>query len=271
MDRTGNIEETSQDTDEHNATPLAPNDGDVTVPPPNDDEMLLEPLQPPMKRPRLTDEENFPRLSPPTARVEEATPRRFLLSKPHGASAGQEMSSNTMTSPDRNRPFFVLPSTQSGGKSDSLHPLPEAFSPHRRGQKFVPGGMADTVRGWIVDITSSMALNNARGSTTATQQPSYKTRILVSSAKSAALGGDIGLEDDERAAAVARRSWLLIEGTYFGSQRDSEPAAAILGAPSSRKKQVDVKPGVVVGISAPCWHIHLEGKQWLVGVDWTVT
>ena len=62
--------------------------------------------------------------------------------------------------PSHHRPAF-LPTAIA--PTQQAEPLPEVFSPHRRGQKFVPGGMAEMVRGWVLDAGASTSNGSVRG------------------------------------------------------------------------------------------------------------
>ncbi|KAK7631446.1 hypothetical protein IWX48DRAFT_653508 [Phyllosticta citricarpa] len=90
---------------------------------------------------------------PPRFRQTEATPNRAHSLAP--TSTDPLPPPSTITSRPRN-PFRLPPSVGHGSKNDptaaDATPLPEHFSPHRRNQKFVPGGMAETVRGWILGV-----------------------------------------------------------------------------------------------------------------------
>ena len=54
------------------------------------------------------------------------------------------------------RPNFKLPSEPS-----SPPYVPPAFSPRRRGEKFVPGGCASTVRAWIMEAAQTSHINKS--------------------------------------------------------------------------------------------------------------
>ena len=88
------------------------------------------------------------------------------------------------------RPVFLPPPTSA---ATLAAPLPEAFSPHRKGDKFLPGGMADTVRQWGLE----MSQHQARGSN------SYSVRVLeVSGGAGMAL---VRCEGDVRLCLVSGR------------------------------------------------------------------
>ena len=141
------------------------------------------------------------------------------------------------------RPTFLRPSVASQAPTE---PLPEAFSPHRRGQKFVPGGMAAMVQQWVID-TGQAAAQGRRG------QAHLRGDDSVTRVKMVDVKGD---------------------GPIMGTAQlaDGETVSVFLtpnaGPLSSRS--VDVLEGVVVGIRAPTWNVNIDGGVWMVGVDWKV-
>ncbi|KAK5125892.1 hypothetical protein LTR08_005113 [Meristemomyces frigidus] len=143
----------------------------------------------------------------------------------------------------QHRPAFLRSSIAS---HTSTEPLPEAFSPHRRGQKFVPGGMAATVQQWVID-TGQAATQSRRGQSHQRGEE-FVTRVKVGEVK-----GDGPLVGTAQSASGEAVSVLL---------------AQTVGPSSSRA--VDVRGGVVVGIRAPSWEVNVDGRMWTVGVDWKV-
>ena len=116
------------------------------------------------------------------------------------------------------------------------------FSPHRRGQKYVPGGLASTVRDWIVE-TSQQAHNRAharRG-----EEEFWDTRFRV---------GDYRLEDPNgNIILVLARSdvkkWMLLG----------------LG-----RGDTQVELGCTVGIREPTWEVLIGNDSYTVAIEWKV-
>ncbi|KAF2211720.1 hypothetical protein CERZMDRAFT_98153 [Cercospora zeae-maydis SCOH1-5] len=136
------------------------------------------------------------------------------------------------------RPAFLRSSL---APPEQFEPVPEAFSPHRRGEKFVPGGMAATLQQWVIEAGQAAA--HSRRGQGYLQGETYVHRVHVASA---AGHGPI-LVEGRRADDSEARVLLIMDGKW-----------------SSRK----VFPDSIVGIRAPCWEVELEGSSWIVGVDW---
>ncbi|KAK0287411.1 hypothetical protein LTR91_001711 [Friedmanniomyces endolithicus] len=140
----------------------------------------------------------------------------------------------------QHRPSFLRSSVAPSGPSE---PLPEAFSPHRRGQKFVRGGMAATMQQWIVE-TGQAAVQSRRGHAyLCGEDYVFKARV------EAVEGG----------------------GPYLARAMtgDGEVVHIMLAA-GRGDDEATVVVGSIVGVKAPTWAVECEGKAWKVGVDWKV-
>lgn len=175
-----------------------------------------------------------------------STAPRFLTSTPSIPQSSQ----STFLKPPRFRP----PDPPEQAQSD---PLPDQFSPHRRGQKYVPGGLAAEVRDWLVNIDSSIPPSG-----TAKKDGAWRLRLMVDEISGGGrtgftlvrgqqvLSGDV----DTMIDSLGIVSVILAgEGTSTGLQRSSK-----------------VEVGKTVGIKSPVWEVVIEGEKWGVGVDWTV-
>ncbi|KAF2816364.1 uncharacterized protein BDZ99DRAFT_458242 [Mytilinidion resinicola] len=167
------------------------------------------------------------------------------------------------TTPVAARPTFLLPSHTSS--SPPSHPLPEAFSPQRRGQKYVPGGLASTARNWIMEVahtTNSSAKSGAGDG--------YRVKLRVSDLST---GNDPARLDSEHVVENSHGGMLLIQGA-LEPERDygtGTEARAILARHSGRKSApLRVRLGSIVGIRAPWWDVEIRGKKWIVVADWGV-
>lgn len=136
------------------------------------------------------------------------------------------------------RPAFLRASL---APSEQPEPLPEAFSPHRRGEKFVPGGMAATLQQWVIE-TGQKAAQSRRGQGYLRGEE-YVLRCVV--------------------ASMSGRAPLTILGTLS----DGTEVRLLLVVGSNKTK---VLVGSDLGVRAPVWDIQLEGRSWTVGVDWKV-
>ena len=186
--------------------------------------------------------------SPPASRrpVSSAAPR-FLSS----TQSVIQSTESTFLKPPRFRP----PDPQE--QEQSTDPLPEQFSPHRRGQKYVPGGLAAEVRDWLVNIESSMPSS----STTESGSP-WLVRLMVDETSGSGRAG----------FTLARGRQVLSDDmdTIIDSLGIVSIILAGEGTGTGLQKNSKVGVGKLVGIKSPVWEVVIEGEKWGVGVDWTV-
>lgn len=171
----------------------------------------------------------------PASQMPKTTPRFAAPHTSHNASIDEVAS--------QHRPPFLRASV---AQQEPTEPLPEAFSPHRRGQKFVPGGMAATVQQWVMEAGQA-AVQSRRGQAYSRGED-FVVRVKIEEIK-----GDGPFVVKAQKADGARVDVLL-------TQR--------VGTASSTAG--DVKVGSVVGIRAPTWQVEIEGRSWTVGVDWKI-
>ncbi|KAI7086301.1 hypothetical protein KC356_g5117 [Hortaea werneckii] len=143
----------------------------------------------------------------------------------------------------RSRPSFLKPPDIGHEPSE---PLPDVFSPHRRGDKFVPGGMAATMQTWILQ-TGQAALQGRK------QQAFQRA--------------------DEFAARLKVEE-LVGQGPYTAKGRTMDGTATNIllarALDTTGDSRVSVVVGHVVGIRAPSWQVEIEGQMWMVAVDWKI-
>ncbi|KAI7219456.1 hypothetical protein KC333_g2970 [Hortaea werneckii] len=143
----------------------------------------------------------------------------------------------------RQRPSFLKPADTG---HESSEPLPELFSPHRRGDKFVPGGMAAAMQTWI--LQTGQAAIQGRKQQALQRADDFSARLKVEE--------------------------LLGQGPYTAKARTMEGTATdVLLARdnnTSGESRASVVVGHVVGIRAPSWQVEIEGKMWMVAVDWKI-
>ncbi|KAK4989063.1 hypothetical protein LTR50_003532 [Elasticomyces elasticus] len=171
-----------------------------------------------------TSEEHHPpsTMPPPPPR----TAPRFVLPPPTPTPSPHDQPAT--------RPSFLRPPASLS--ESSAPPPPELFSPHRRGQKFVPGGMAAEVRRWIFEAGQSAVSG---------QRERGLLRIKIDG-----VGGDGPWFGEGLLASGERGRVLLVGGE---SER-----GRVLGE------------GRVVEIRPPMWDVEVAGVVWTVGVDWHV-
>ena len=155
------------------------------------------------------------------------------------------------------RPRFLLPTPQPFATPSipSKPPLiipprsptpppatPAFFSPHRRGQKYVPGGLASTVRDWIVE-TSQQAHNRAHARRD--EEESWDTMFRV---------GDYRIED-------TNGNIILVQARSYAKKW-------MLLGPGRGDKQVGLD--CIVGIREPTWEVPIGTVSYTVSIEWKV-
>lgn len=139
------------------------------------------------------------------------------------------------------RPAFLRPSM--APQDQPAEPLPEAFSPHRRGQKYVPGGMAATVQQWIVE-TGRTVVQSRQG-----HACSRRENVVIQFKVDIARG---------------QGPFLVNARTLSG-----ETANMLLIQSSTAAMQCrDFGSGSVICIRDPTWDVELDGQSWAVVADW---
>jgi hypothetical protein len=190
--------------------------------------------------------------SPPPARRPISTNAPRFLNLPAPPSTPQPSTANqtTFLKPPRFRP--PDPSEQAQNQSD---PLPEQFSPHRRGQKYVPGGLAAEVRDWLMNIESAIPVNKNK-------DDPWLVKLVVDEVSG---GGGAGM------TLVKGRQIQAIDGREmvdtFG---EVKVILAGEGAGAGLQKGSKVESGKILGVKGPVWEVAIEGERWGVGVDWKV-
>ncbi|KAK7535316.1 uncharacterized protein J3D65DRAFT_449099 [Phyllosticta citribraziliensis] len=183
---------------------------------------------------------------PPRFKHSEATPHRAYSLDP--TTADPLPPPSTTSSRPRN-PFRLPPSSRNANNADfaDATPLPEHFSPHRRNQKFVPGGMAETVRGWVLGVGHGP--DSSRSS-------SQLSRMVVS----------------RSTETVGANPLRLLAGTAATGESGEDVRALLVGP--ARGGRAGVAVGDEVSIAAPSWDVDVgsgaERRRWIVGVDWSV-
>jgi hypothetical protein len=152
-------------------------------------------------------------------------------------------------------PRFLPPDASEQGHLTD--PLPEQFSPHRRGQKYVAGGLAAEVRDWLVNIESARPSN----STTNKDSP-WLLKLMIDAISG---GGRAGM-------TLVRGHQVL--SADLDRVIDSLGVICVIlageGTGNGLQKHSKVEVGKVVGIKGPLWDVVIEGDKWGVGVDWKV-
>ncbi|KAK4503905.1 hypothetical protein PRZ48_004820 [Zasmidium cellare] len=172
------------------------------------------------------------------------TPASHMTTGPHTFSRAGSVASTVGTDAGIaaiRRPQFLRSSV---APSEQFEPLPEAFSPHRRGEKFVPGGLAATMQQWVIE-TGQAAAHSRKG------QGYLKGEDYVLRA---------------RVVSIHGKGPILVQARHL----DGGDVRLMLMVDLKKDAIIDVPAGAMVGVRAPTWDIELEGVSWTVGVDWKV-
>jgi hypothetical protein len=176
--------------------------------------------------------------------LEHTTPRRFVFGNqgptPSDVSISTQNTEHTHTA---TRPQFIKPPSL---PADTAEPLPEAFSPHRRKEKFVPGGMASTARQWILDASQTTSHTHTRRPLAGAASDLLPVRVLES--KGSAKNGAVLI----RGKVDGREVRLILPGQ--GKKRGTSDN--------------DLKVGDAVGIGHVRWDVEIAGEVWVVCVEW---
>ncbi|KAL9100769.1 MAG: hypothetical protein Q9163_003901 [Psora crenata] len=194
------------------------------------------PTTPPHPSVELLDNEPLPiHTSPPSHQHP-----RFLLSTPNPNQHASIHPSATTITP---HPPIILPPRS----PTPPPPTPSAFySPSRRGQKYVPGGIAATVRDWVIE-TAQSARHVVRRDRHGHRQEVWDRKIKVMESRQADIGAGMSLVRSEGGEEAIR--WMLV-GRGRG---DGEVPGAKF-----------------IGVKEPIWDLEIAGEKWNVAVEWQV-
>ncbi|KAK8201685.1 hypothetical protein IWZ01DRAFT_516760 [Phyllosticta capitalensis] len=223
------------------------------------------PMNPPTALPNL---KSPPRTAARPSRFKPSTAasEREYSVEPTVTDASAPPSTSTTTLSRPRNPFRLPPTSRQSastsapdGNAAAETPLPEAFSPHRRNQKFVPGGMAETLRGWILGVGHGHCGNFSA-------QKSQSSRFVVAAGA-------------EAVGANANR-WRLLAGVAAGGEdglgQGEEVRALLVGQGQGSVQRAALGEGDEVRVVAPSWDVEVargsggsgDKQRWVVGVDW---
>lgn len=154
-------------------------------------------------------------------------------------------------------------------------PLPDVFSPRRRGEKFVPGGLAAGLRGWLMDLEAATGTK---------RDGEWAARVFVERVRAG--GGGMRLVhgrcmrsggdnvNDDGGSGGGR-----LEGEDDDNDNDDNNAPVrwtrlVLagdGRLTGLARRNEVTVGAILGIAKPVWEVGLgrEGR-WVMACDWKV-
>nr|POF01122.1 hypothetical protein CFP56_21070 [Quercus suber] len=184
-----------------------------------------------------------------------ATKPRFIPSR---ASSPPPSLSSLSPATAHHPPTFLRPppatTAPASGSAHPAAPLPETFSPHRRGHKFVPGGLALTLQTWVLE-TGQAALQSRRA------------RAALSSSSALRAGADFVL--------TARVEEIFGDdggrGEGFAVTARAEGRNLLFAPTGAGAAESGLEVGCMVGVRAPVWEVRGgDGTSWTVAADWRV-
>ncbi|KAF2753442.1 hypothetical protein EJ05DRAFT_215594 [Pseudovirgaria hyperparasitica] len=219
-----------------------------------------------LKRRRLSDSGNANGPISPNGPMSYRS-KRFLHVKPplfsdQDTSLDDALAAATPTR-DRPRPAFLLPVATSADATVPSHPLPDAFSPHRKGQKFIPGGMADTLRSWVVDVASFASESLVDNRTHVPGQPICHPKAIFHAS-------NFVPEDGSKDIGLAAGSWFLAQGDLRDLHGNRSRRKILFAVKTSNRHDVDLRSDTAIVISPPFWEVRIDNEDWLVAVEWSL-
>jgi hypothetical protein len=186
----------------------------------------------------------------------------------------------TTSTPGPSRPQFLLPPQQLSPPKLST-PLPETFSPSRKGQRYIPGGLASTLQTWIVETANTGYAAQTRDAVTwgREKEDGVRMKVRVSTIRS---GSE--QRDGEEAVECYPGGVVLVSGgpeAGAGSNSYAPRASSVvdngvvrlmLAGQGCARGAGGVRVGIgsLLGVRAPMWDVDISGEKWIVGVDWLV-
>ncbi|CAG8976487.1 hypothetical protein HYALB_00005984 [Hymenoscyphus albidus] len=157
----------------------------------------------------------------------------------------------------RKPPPFRPPDPGEQGQSQG-DPLPEQFSPHRKGMKYIPGGLASELQGWLFNIEATPSHTSREGG--------WLVQILV-----------------DEISGSSRAGMTMIRGRQMQNVSNETGSAHVVdhlgfvqvilageGQTTGLQRGEAIEKGKMVGIKGPVWEAVVEGCKWGVGVNWKV-
>lgn len=208
---------------------------------------------------------SLPVLSSPPAprRPISSTAPRFLLSTPAPQSTPRDPTLVSQLAIPFLKPPRFRPPDPSETAQTQTDPLPEQFSPLRRGQKYVVGGLAAEVRDWLMNLEG--ALSGTREKRGKVDQ--WLVRIKIDEVSE-------GSRDEFTMVRGRQLHVLNDEMEGEGEIADTVGIVKVMlageGQANGLQRGSNVEVGKTVGVKGPVWEVVIEGEKWGVGVDWKV-
>ncbi|CAD6505210.1 BgTH12-00704 [Blumeria graminis f. sp. triticale] len=128
------------------------------------------------------------------------------------------------------------------------------FSPHRRGHKYISGGLAATLQGWLLNI------ENHKPSQPGGISPMLMNVIVDDFIYGGITGmilisGNTSLREGEVSKEVPSKVKLLLAGKGTGTESQSYR---------------QIVKGSTIGIRAPTWQMNIKEEKWNIAVEWVI-
>ncbi|KAH8592747.1 hypothetical protein B0O99DRAFT_653680 [Bisporella sp. PMI_857] len=161
--------------------------------------------------------------SPPAIRQPVSSKAsRFVVPTPAPQSTLQD-SQTIFLKPPRFRP------PETAERSPPQDPLPDQFSPHRRGHKYIPGGLAAEVRDWLMNVESTVSANAAQK-----KDDPWLVKFVI-----------------EEVSGSSRSGMTMVKGIQSGGKPILKVLLAGEGEGTGLQKGAKLEIGKIVGIKGP--------------------
>ncbi|KAI0383260.1 hypothetical protein F5Y04DRAFT_250950 [Hypomontagnella monticulosa] len=238
----------------------------------------------------MPDAPTVPSSPSPGAEDPDSSPS---ISPLHARALNPTLASASVQQPTFQKAPRFKPTEAPDGSRLRADPPPDAFSPRRRGAKYVPGGLAASVRDWFVDVWAGAGAVTGAGLGVGAGGE-WIARVVVDEVRAApgmvfVVGRYAeGRHGDEREGlAQSEGSDVAGEMAEGGDGVDEGPRklrresdatmgnARIMLAGSPRvvglERRPEVRPGAMVGVGRPTWEVEIPGQgRWAVACEWTV-
>ncbi|KAL2758174.1 hypothetical protein ACRALDRAFT_1080122 [Sodiomyces alcalophilus JCM 7366] len=141
-----------------------------------------------------------------------------------------------------------------------LEGLPEAFSPQRRGARYVPGGLAAGMQSWLAEVRDWGDDDGWAANTDTDTNAKTAARVVVDEVR-----------DGRRMYLVRGRRVAGYKSADGGGELSMRLLLAGEGKLTGLARRAAVRVGSVLVVSQPTWEVMLEDQgQWTVACDWVV-
>ncbi|KAF2020164.1 hypothetical protein BU24DRAFT_419743 [Aaosphaeria arxii CBS 175.79] len=243
------------------------------------------------KRPRLSQEpptspiqdrshaQRLPQTPAPTTSLAPGTSsHRFIVPAPKlslPAAPVAEAGMTAVANPMATRPTFLIPRLPPSPRKLAT-PLPETFSPSRKGQKYIPNGLASTMQSWIIETASTGYQAQAKDTMPWSRDKDDGVKFKLRITETGGVSGNNGEVE------CYNGGWTMVKGEtdvglYNASRlldnvaEDGSTYVLLAGKGGSRGAGgIRVRVGSVVGLRPPFWDIDMgvDGRKCVIGVDW---